>query len=542
MKIVLFYACDIKDRHNYYLSMMPINFAALGAYLESKKHKVTMINFSKIDKTAGMKKLTSGSPDLIITTMFSHNRFETIRLVRELKKNNPRYKIAVSGPLATFLVNGILERWTEVDFILRDEPESSVEFLLEKLSSGKNFPEKVFQGQRIKNLSKIVPPPFFSGDSLGIDHNEQYKFLMSSRGVLNANRYFTSPEYRDNKIIFRTPDEMVRQIDFIYKKYGIVYFSIKDDNFTVKKDRVIDFCRKLRKKHLYLMWNCKSRPEMLDEEMLVEMKLAGLERILLTVNTGSVKLLDSYDSEMKTEDILRATALIRKTGIYYSEIITVGYPDETKSDINHTKRIIKQTLPGNVIIMKAIYFPGSFGYESAKLKGIIDDSVWFKAKDSIITVNSDETDLKAKFEDIRNTAGLVREGAWYKEKDFKNHHRVLARQCWVTDILEGDYYMDEENHAEAEKSYRRVISAFPKNPWGYLRQGKVKFRLGDFAGAQDYYHKVTELVPNFYGGWLKMSESEIAEGNRKKAKSSIEKAYSLNRFDHRIHNIKTLLK
>ncbi len=34
---------------------------------------------------------------------------------------------------------------------------------------------------------------------------------------------------------------------------------------------------------------------------------------------------------------------------------------------------------------------------------------------------------------------LIRDRSWYRAADFRAHRRVAGKDCWVTDILEGDF-------------------------------------------------------------------------------------------------------
>lgn len=542
MNVVLFYTCDSEARDAYYITMVPIHMMTLAAFLEKKKVNVTVVNLCRIKSNNMISTILGCKPDVVGTMVFAHNRFQAYKVLSGIKKKSPKIKTVISGPFATFLSGKITDKWTDVDYIVRDETEEAFWKIIKSFKKNDEVTESVHNGGRLDNLKKIPFPAQFSGKMIGVDVNEQFKFVFSSRGMHGANKFFNSPEYRETSIRYRTPDDMVAEIEYIYKNYGIIYFQIRDENFTLRKNKVIEFCRKLRRKKIYPMWNCRSRPEVIDEEMVNEMKLAGLERILLNVKSGSEKLLEQFDYQVNPDDVIRAAKTIRKVGVYLTEYFLAGLPGETKSDINKSKRMIRKTLPGNVVVRNAAYFPGSYVYEGDKLNDLIEEDVWFKEKDSILLINKDKESLKEIKHQLEYTAASVMDKAWYRSKDFKNHRKYNSKKCWVTDILEGDYYLDKERYNDAERCYRKVISAFPDNPWGYLRQGTVKFRLGNFESAEDYFSKVAEIVPSYYGGWLKMAESSIASGSRSRAKRSFQKAYSLNKYDHRISNIKTLLK
>jgi tetratricopeptide (TPR) repeat protein len=148
--------------------------------------------------------------------------------------------------------------------------------------------------------------------------------------------------------------------------------------------------------------------------------------------------------------------------------------------------------------------------------------------------------VRSWMEQIRTELRLIRQKSWYKEKDFRIHRKTTS-ECWVTDILEGDYFLDEERDRMAEQCYMSVVQKFPLNPWGHLRLGKLAFSSARFDAAEMHYTAATELIPQFYGGWLKLAESRIAQGHRKEGKEAAQRAFDLNKWDVRVtHLIKNM--
>jgi len=61
---------------------------------------------------------------------------------------------------------------------------------------------------------------------------------------------------------------------------------IKDDTFTTNKKRVLELCRAIRARGLQFLWSCDTRVDMLSDELLREMRLAGCQRLSLGVVTS----------------------------------------------------------------------------------------------------------------------------------------------------------------------------------------------------------------------------------------------------------------
>ncbi len=132
-------------------------------------------------------------------------------------------------------------------------------------------------------------------------------------------------------------------------------------------------------------------------------------------------------------------------------------------------------------------------YEEEKQRGVLDDSIWFKKRDAGIYLRN-EPIIQEWMNDLLLHTYKLRNKAWYTAKDFALHRKVTG-DCWVTDILEGDYYLDNEMYPEASHVYAKVMNTMPDNPWGYMRYGKLHFAIGDFETAMESFFEVTKLYP-----------------------------------------------
>lgn len=540
MKLLLLYLCNYEDRRDYFLSSMPSGLVSLAAYLEGRGCDVTLANFSKTGCRAALKYAVQSSPDVVGMSLYTHNRADSLKLVKEIKKALPNTVVITGGPHATHLADELLKRAPAIDYVVCGEGEKAMAFLLKKIAAGLAPARGAYEKGRIENLDTLPFPGQFRGTRVGIDPNEQFKVIITSRGCPARCAFCCSPGFWGRRTAFRGAENIVREIEYLHTEYGIIYFSIRDDNFTLRRERVLEFCRLLVEKKLYIMWNCQSRVDTVDEEMLVSMKRAGLEQIQFGVESGSEKILKMYDKNITPAEISKAMEMTRHAGIYLSIYLMAGMNGETRTDINMTRALIRQTLPGDGVVSPVALYPGTQLYNDLKRDGRIADSVWFSKKDAGIYLRND-TEVEEWMALLLNEIGKVRERAWYGESDFKQHRKVTGKDCWVTDILEGDYYMDEDRFADAESRYVRVIAAHPRNLWGYLRMGKAQFAMARYAEAAQSYGMVTRLAPRYYGGWLKRAESLLGLGMGDEARQCADEAARLNGYDPRIKNLKRLL-
>ena len=473
MKVLLVYLCHYKDRNDYFMSLMPVGIVSIAAYLEKQGFDLTLANFSQLGHRKALHKITQIKPAVLGLSLFTHNRIDTLKLIKAVKKAFPRTLIVIGGPHATFLADEITKRYSEVDYIISGEGEKSFARLLKRIARGEKTDQKIISSEMVEDLDTLPSPGKFSGTLIGIEPPEQFSFIITSRGCVHQCVFCSSPRFWRRTVRYRSPEHIVKEILFLYRKYGIIYFSIRDDNFTLRKERVLKFAKLLQDSQLYIMWNCQARVDTIDEEMLIAMKRAGLEHIQYGVESGSEKILRLYNKYSSIEKIKKAAAITRRVGVYLSIYLMTGMEGEGQGDTNKTRDLIKKICPNDGIVSPVALYPGTCLYEQVKKKGEIVDDIWFDTKASGVYLRKDRqvsqwmTELLLELERIKNISR-------YCNKDFKLHRQVAGTKCWVTDILEGDYNFEERKYKKAQECYQRILKNHPQNPWEYLRMKKLK--------------------------------------------------------------------
>jgi radical SAM superfamily enzyme YgiQ (UPF0313 family) len=473
MKILLAYLCHYQDRFDYFISKIPVGLVSLAAYLEQQGYDVTLANYSQIGHRRALNAILSIKPDLLGLSLFSHNRIDTLQLIRALKKARPQTIITVGGPHATFLADEIIARYPEIDYLIAGEGEKAFARLVQRLTQGKRDKTKIIPSELIDNLDSLPAPGKFSGKLMGIDPKQQFSFIVTSRGCSHQCVFCSSPQFWQRRVRYRSPEHIVEEMKLLHKKYGIIYFSLRDDNFTMHRGRVLAFAHLLQSQRLYFLWNCQARIDTVDEEMLIAMKRAGLEHIQYGVESGSEKILALYNKYTSLKRIEETAAITRKVGVNLSVYLMVGMAGEGRSDIAMTKALIKKIRPCDGMVSPVALYPGTALYKQEVARGAMSNDVWFKVKAPGIYLRNDQQATRWMSELILHLS-RIQVAALYREKDFTAHRLVAGADCWVTDLLEGDFYVEEGNYRRARECYQRIIENHPHNPWGYLRMKKLK--------------------------------------------------------------------
>jgi len=315
-----------------------------------------------------IKRLAPRFVGISLMTPTLHSGLTIARIAKELGK-----VVLVGGAHVNIVKDKILDLY-EVDFAFFGEAEVSlIDFLksyhdMDKLSciKGIGFEKNgkyVYNGfsDRITDLDAL---PFPDRDLL--IYQDRYlktglASIMASRGCPFKCSFCASVPIWGQKTVFRSPDNIVKEIKYLHDKYRIKEFRFFDDTFTANKSNVIKFCKLLisafgKKK---FTWWCLSRVNAVDETVLLWLKEAGCTQIHLGVESGSDKVLKLMRKGITTKQVESAVALAKRHGFWVNTFFMIGLPYETLEDMRQTIDFIKKINPDSVNLCTFTPYPGT---------------------------------------------------------------------------------------------------------------------------------------------------------------------------------------
>jgi len=122
------------------------------------------------------------------------------------------------------------------------------------------------------------------------------------------------------------------------KRIGIRELWIKDLTFGVNRKRTFTLLERMRSEKLGFTWVCLSRANVLDEEILREMKATGCHTIQMGVETADPDLLERYTKGITVDQVRHVVELCHKFGIRILAHYILGLPGDTVESIRTTIR------------------------------------------------------------------------------------------------------------------------------------------------------------------------------------------------------------
>lgn len=394
-------------------------------------------------------------PDVIgisIWTAYAASAFHVAELSKELRADCP---IVMGGPHATAKADEVLRICPAVDYVVRGQGERTLAKLVEDIAGDRNDVEGIDglsyrQNGAIRHnrVEREVPDlgQLPIGDrSLLMNHDkyspEDMGLIMTSRGCPFSCTFCATDT---NHVQYRSIENIIAEIRLVRQRYGTSQFSFKDDSFTVNRGRIAEFCAALHAENLNIGWECNTRVDLIDEDMLTRMKRAGCNSIKVGVESGSEAVLQGMNKRIGLDQVRKAAGLLRKMGIHWTAYFLIGTPGETEKDVYRTLDFMYEVRPDFASIGVYEPFPGTAMFEEGIRRGLVKAEMaledfyvtlpkdYYKAdgRRQVDTIDPErfavlELEIKAKFHAYNKGWGRLLKRARSRARLYVNHPPTL---------------------------------------------------------------------------------------------------------------------
>jgi len=297
---------------------------------------------------------------------FTANYHMTCEIVARLKKYTKSNAIFIAGGHHASALPEVVIK--DFDYVIKGEGELAEAKLINELISGEHVEEKIIIGKCIDNLD----------DAGWIDYSlaqiERYTrtvnghksiSILTSRGCPYKCEFCNSTLMKAYKTVrFRSAEDVVGEILYLNKKYGVTSFRIQDDIFSINRPRLKKIADLLEP--YQFSFRCFARVDNIDDEILTDYKRMGVFHLSFGVESGSQKILDLMNKGTKVEDIRNSIALAKEYGMKCRCYLIAGYPGETIETLDETISLIREVKPDDISIYPLLPYPGTPLYTNPK--------------------------------------------------------------------------------------------------------------------------------------------------------------------------------
>jgi anaerobic magnesium-protoporphyrin IX monomethyl ester cyclase len=383
VRVLLIYP-DVKVHVNY-----PLGLGFISSLLKREGHETRILHFNEeIGNPLNMDVLERNVRDFepqLIGFSSTSNQFQYVKQMADCIKKKHDVPILVGGIHATIASEKVLNVGT-IDLVCRGEGEFSVVDLLGKLENGEDYsgvPNIGFKYNGTIQLNPIRPLiDEETMESLPLPDRDGFNFeeilrkkkgwanVMASRGCLNKCTYCVNHFFHDmygstlKNLRYRKIDTIFREIEEMMTRYsGIELINFDDDNITLKKNWLEEFCDEYPKR-IGLPFACNVHPAKFDLQRAKMLAKAGCVEVKMGIESGSERLRrDVLRRPGREEIMVNAFAAAEEAGLRAWSFNMIGIPTETREEMLSTAQLNAKIRP--YIIRCSIFFP----YEGTELYG-----------------------------------------------------------------------------------------------------------------------------------------------------------------------------
>lgn len=314
-------------------------------------------------------------PQAVGISVLTPKLMSAAKVATLVKKYDRNIFVFVGGEHVTVRPQDMLKQ--QADCVIRGEGEQATIDLVSQLEKGTK-PNEVVQGIPVKNLDSLPWPALDCLKDISSYRPVDLGLMMDARGCPFNCHFCNLATIWGHRVRYHSLDRVIAEIVWRQKTYQANNFSFRNGTFTVDRKRVVEFCRRLLTEEIKIEWECLSRVDTIDEELLQVMKRSGCRNIRIGIESGSEDILRYLNKQITLKEIRKAAKILHQSGLGWSTYFMIGVPIETEETIKATLDLIAEIDPPFVSLAKFSPLPGTPMYDEIVQNGLLDpeDTDW----------------------------------------------------------------------------------------------------------------------------------------------------------------------
>jgi radical SAM superfamily enzyme YgiQ (UPF0313 family) len=300
-----------------------------------------------------LSRVLAAAYDVIGVSFSSQRNFQDSQIVVErLRKEGVASHITVGGHFATFEAHNILTHIPAIDSVVRGEGEHTIVELVQRIETGKSLygvngltfrhGGEIIENKLRPNIKDLDSIPFPARDTIEfVLEGNNFTQVLAQRGCYGHCAFCSIQSFYDApRVRRRTPPDVLDEIESLVSDHGAQRISFVDDEFADKSVRsrrwIEKLCRGIKARELDIELWIQMRPDNCTETILAPLLDVGLKKVFIGIESVSQNVLDHFNKQVTTSDVLEAVALTDSLGLEQQIGFIMFEPDMTIEDLrNH---------------------------------------------------------------------------------------------------------------------------------------------------------------------------------------------------------------
>ncbi len=369
----------------------PQTIASVGAALCQSGFNVEVVDAVKpavgFDKAVAA--VVSSKPEVVGFLATVKTIEYDLEFARAVHRVLPEAKVIAFGQTAHLCLQQIEASGT-VDFVVAGEPELRV---AKYCAAGGPPPEtEEWQDELFEPDLDSLPAPRWD---LIRPYAYSYLTVSSSRGCDHGCKYCPYVLAQGTRLRSRESHRVVEEMEALCSTFGPRRIIFRDPVFARDRKRVVTLCRAIRGSSNSFEWECESRPDHLDNDLLDLMAKSGCVELkvgLESADTADLVAMGRVPSEQHAADYLASFQRLMNscdaTGVKVQVYVMVGLPGQAEASIRESVGFLRQfsAIDYRLKVKRYVHYPGT--------------ALWHERPDYCATATDWDTVVRESFEPL----------------------------------------------------------------------------------------------------------------------------------------------
>lgn len=372
----------------------PLDLMMISGYLRQEGFNNILIDANCSRKTTEDVKeiIRKESPDVVFFSTSTCTIYKDLLVAEVSKEISPSIITVAIGTHVMALPEDTFKQSEYLDVMVYSGEWEQVSLNIVKniahLESAAGIYLRKAGGEIIKTKDQ---PPIEDLDSLGFPAHDKldkeiYRdpttkrfpktMVMGQKSCINNCSFCCQPAFFGAPTVRRRSVEHFLEELIWVKKLGFNEVMFNDATITSDMKWAASLFEGMIKSNINLTWNCSTRADRVNPEILKLMKKAGCHTIAIGMESVDATVLKNIRKGVSAENIREAISMIKRSGMDTILFCVVGFPGETKESIGTTIAFLKTLDTTYITLGIAVPTPGTDFYRFVEKNNYLLTKDW----------------------------------------------------------------------------------------------------------------------------------------------------------------------
>lgn len=374
----------------------PLDLMMISGYLRKEGFDNMLIDFNASKKTIDdvEDNIRRISPDIVLFSTSTCTIYSDLHVAKIAKKVSPSITTVAIGTHVMALPEETFMESESLDALVYSSEWEQASLNIVKNISNLNSAKGIYFRKATGEIVKTeFQPPIANLDDLGFPSHDKLEkglyrdpttkrfpktMVMGQKACINncsfccQPAFFGAPQIRKRNI-----PHFIEELEWV-KQLGFREVMFNDATLTADMTWVTGLFEEMIRNNIDLSWNCSTRADRINNEILKLMKKAGCHTIAIGMESTDPRILKNIRKNIRPEQVREAVSLIRKNGMDTIVFCVIGFPGETRESIEKTISFLKTLDTSFITLGIAVPVPGTDFYRYVEENNYLLTKDWSK--------------------------------------------------------------------------------------------------------------------------------------------------------------------